>query len=120
MVVNTRTRKQLNKYNKKTRKQPKKKIQSGAGVFTINNKIYSNISYRNRENAKPYITNSLICLQCKHNIFRRHDALHSSRLRSFMLDTDVFDKSYNIFVCTRCGFMMNYSGRITYNSTKTN
>jgi len=120
MVVNNRTLKHLNKYNNKTHKQPQKKIQSGAGVFTTDNKMYSNISYRNRENEKPYITNSLICLQCKHNIFRRHDALHSSRLRSFMLDTDLFDKSYNIFVCTRCGFMMNYSGRITYKSTKTN
>ena len=96
--------------NKKT----KKNTHTGAGLFSINNKTYTNIKYGKCKSS--YIKNKLVCLQCKYDVFRRHNGLHSSRFRAAILNTDVFDKSYHIFVCNNCGFMMNYSGDISYNS----
>jgi predicted nucleic-acid-binding Zn-ribbon protein len=109
------------KYNTNNKTKTKKNknnnnqiISSGGGVFSITPKIYTNIQYRENN----YKTNELTCIQCKNKIFRHHEALHSSRLRAVVLDSDVFDKKYNIFVCNQCGFMMNYSGNIKYNKTK--
>jgi hypothetical protein len=86
--------------------------QTGGGVFKIHPKAYTNIVYK----KSGYNTSRLECLQCHHTIFRRHNATHESKLRDFMIESDVFSKKYNIFVCNNCGFMMNYSGDISYNS----
>jgi hypothetical protein len=101
---------------RKTRKTKKQSLLSGGGVFAITPKTYTNISYG--KSKTNYITKELTCSQCKHNIFKHHHALHNSRLRAVVLDSDVLDKKYNIFVCNQCGFMMNYSGDITYTSSK--
>ena len=100
----------------KTRKTKKQLLLSGGGVFAITPKTYTNISYG--KSKTNYITKELTCSQCKHNVFKHHHALHNSRLRAVVLDSDVLDKKYNIFVCTQCGFMMNYSGSIKYDKTK--
>jgi len=110
------------KTNIKTKKTKKNKsnnnqiISSGGGVFSITPKKYTNISYG--KSKTNYITKELTCSQCKDNVFRHHKALHNSRLRAVVLDSDVLDKKYNIFVCNQCGFMMNYSGSIKYDKTK--
>jgi len=106
----------LDNNSKKTKKTKKQLLFSGGGVFSITPKTYTNISYG--KSKTNYITKELTCSQCKHNVFRHHEALHNSRLRAVVLDSDVLDKKYNIFVCNQCGFMMNYSGDITYTSSK--
>ena len=102
-----------NKLSKKTKKNNQSVI-AGGGILSITPKTYTNIRYG--KSQTNYTTPILTCSQCKHNVFRHHEALHNSRLRAFVLDSDVFDKKYHIFVCNQCGFMMNYSGDIQYNS----
>lgn len=104
------------KHSKKIRKNFSKKTkkQTGAGIFSITPKSYMNLTYK----KSGYVTPKLTCSQCKHDVFRHHTALHGSRMREFVTDSDLFDKKYNIFVCYNCGFMMNYSGDISYDNTK--
>lgn len=106
----------MNKYSKKVSKHSssKTKKQQGAGLFKINPKKYTNITYK----KSSYVTPKLVCSQCKNEVFRHHKALHNSRLRAFVLNSNTFDKKYHIFVCYKCGFMMNYSGDITYDGEK--
>ena len=42
----------------------------------------------------------------------------SSRLRSALTGGDFWGKKYNIFLCNKCGFMMDYSGAIKYETSK--
>jgi len=117
--TNTNNKTKTNIKTKKTKKNKSNNnqiISSGGGVFSITPKKYTNISYG--KSKTNYITKELTCSQCKDNVFRHHKALHNSRLRAVVLDSDVLDKKYNIFVCNQCGFMMNYSGDITYTSNK--
>jgi hypothetical protein len=100
-------------FSKKSKTKTKK--QNGSGIFSTDSKQITDIRYG--KDTTNHETKKLICLQCTNNIFRHHSGLHKSRMRAFMLESDLFDKKYNIFVCTRCGFMMNYSGDITYTST---
>lgn len=106
----------MNKYSKKVSKHSssKTKKQQGAGLFKINPKKYTNITYK----KSGYVTPKLVCSQCKNEVFRHHKALHNSRLRAFVLNSNALDKKYHIFVCYKCGFMMNYSGDITYDGEK--
>jgi predicted nucleic-acid-binding Zn-ribbon protein len=106
MFSTKKTNNNLNSKNKKTKKQ------TGAGLFKIHPKKYTDIVYK----KSGYKTATLTCLQCKHNVFRRHNATHESKLRDLMLEADFFSKKYNIFICYQCGFMMNYSGDISYSS----
>jgi hypothetical protein len=104
----------MKKHITRNRKNNKTKKYSGGGILSITPKTYINIRYG--KTKTNYETPILTCSQCKHNVFRHHKALHNSRIRAIVLDTDVLDKKYNIFVCNQCGFMMNYSGDITYTS----
>lgn len=88
----------------------KTKKQLGGGWATTTPKTYTNLTYK----KSGFNISQLQCLQCKNNVFRHHTATYSSRLRSFITDTDVLGNKYNIFVCYKCGFMMNYSGDISY------
>jgi hypothetical protein len=103
------------KFSKKTKKQTQQQTQqqTGAGIFKIHPKKYNNLKY----SKSGYVTPALTCTQCKNDVFRHHKATHGSKLRAVVLNSDVLDKKYNIFVCYKCGFMMNYSGDITYDST---
>ena len=57
----------------------------------------------------------LKCLKCKNNIFKHHTNTMSSRFRTVVTEgDDFFGKQYNIFTCTKCGFLMKYSGAIEY------
>jgi hypothetical protein len=107
-----------NKNNKKTKKNKKQfesnLLHSGGGVFKIHPKIYTNIMYKKSGHTIP----KLKCLQCNNGVFRRHNATHESKLRDLVMESDVFSKKYNIFVCYKCGFMMNFSGDISYNSVR--
>lgn len=107
------------KYSKKVinnsyKKTKKLKSQKGSGIFSIKPKKYTNIKY----GKSDFVTPNLTCLQCKNDVFRHHKALHESRLRAAVLGDNVLNKKYNIFVCYNCGFMMNYSGDITYDNSK--
>ena len=102
--------KKVSKYSSSKTKKTNTKKQLGAGLFSITPKKYTNIKYGKSGNVTP----KLICLQCKNEVFRHHQALHNSRLRAIVLNSNVLDKKYHIFVCYKCGFMMNYSGDITY------
>lgn len=107
--------KKLGANARKTKKQNlNKPLQAGGGVFKIHPKAYNNIVYK----KSGYVTPQLTCLQCHNNLFRRHNATHESKLRDFVLESDMLSKKYNIFVCYKCGFMMNYSGDISYNSRR--
>lgn len=112
MKITKTLKKKNNSHSGKTKKNNTSHI--GGSMFSITPKIYTNIKYGKSKSG--YEIPELTCLQCKHNVFRHHEALHQSRMRAIMLNTDVFDKKYNIFVCYQCGFMMNYSGDIKYNS----
>jgi predicted nucleic-acid-binding Zn-ribbon protein len=59
------------------------------------------------------------CLACSNNIFRHHKQSTSSRMRNVVLGehAGVFGKTVNAFTCYKCGFMMYYSGDISYNSS---
>jgi len=102
--------KKVSKYSSSKTKKNNTKKQNGAGLFSIKPKKYTNIKYGKSGNITP----NLICLQCKNDLFRHHNALHNSRMRAIMINSNVLDKKYNIFICYKCGFMMNYSGDITY------
>jgi hypothetical protein len=104
--------------SRKTKKQSNQSNQSnqlGGGMFTTNIKTYSNLQYRD----SSYKTDKLKCAQCSHDKFKHHTSTMSSRTRAFISDgDDFFGKKYNIFLCTKCGYMMNYSGKIKYNTEK--
>ena len=110
----------INNYNaKKTKKQSKQSKQSkhiGGGFFSITPKTYKNIKYGKSGYSIPELT----CLQCKNNVFRHHKVVSGSRMRAVMLgeDSQILGKKNNNFVCYKCGFIMAYSGDITYTSNK--
>jgi hypothetical protein len=102
--------------NSKTKKQQQKHSSSkiGGGFFTTDPKIYTNIVYRNSN----YKTDKLKCMQCNSTVFKHYTSTYSSRMRAFLTDSDsILGNEYNIFTCTKCGFMMNYSGSVKYNSS---
>ena len=109
----------LNKFTNKSNKSYSKKLdnkktkkQTGAGLFSITPKRYTNIKYGKSGNITP----ELICIQCKNNVFRHHKQVTESRMRAAVLGEDVFGKEVNAFTCYKCGFMMYYSGDITYDN----
>lgn len=118
----------MNKYSKKVSKYSSSKTknkntntnhtkkQLGAGLFSITPKKYTNIKYGKSGNVTP----KLICLQCTNEVFRHHQPVMDSRLRAALLgkNAQLFGQKYNAFVCYKCGFMMNYSGDITYDGEK--
>ena len=81
-------------------------------MFSTDVKKYTNITYGKSKNITPNLT----CLQCKNDSFRHHTAVRDSRLKAGILGNtaQVFGNKYNIFTCSQCGFIMNYSGDITY------
>lgn len=93
----------------------KTKKQKGGGIFSITPKTYNNVRY----GKSGYTIPELTCIQCKHNVFRHHTVVTDSRLRAAVLgeDAQLFGKKNNNFVCFKCGFIMAYSGDITYTST---
>lgn len=94
--------------------QTKKYNQAGGGLFSITPKTYTNVKYGKSDFVTPVLT----CLQCKNNVFRHHKVVTESRLRAAVLDNDIFGKKINNFVCFKCGYIMVYSGDITYSSSK--
>lgn len=96
-------------HNKKTKKQ------TGAGLFSTKPKSYTNIRYGKSGNITPELT----CLKCNNNLFKHHKQVTESRVRAAVLGEDVFGKKVNAFTCYNCGFMMYYSGDITYDNNKT-
>ena len=116
--MTTKTIKRSKKHfsNHGARKTKKQSLQLGGGVFSIEPKTYRNVKYRKSGYEIPILT----CLQCKNTVFRHHKIVTDSRLRAAALgeDAQLFGKKNNNFVCYKCGFIMTYSGDITYSSTK--
>jgi hypothetical protein len=110
-VQKSKKQRQTNKITNKTKKSRK---QLGGGFFTTSKGTYKKIRYRKSD----YITDVLDCLQCKNTVFRHHTSTMASRTRTLITGGDFWGKKYNIFVCNKCGFMMDYSGKIKYEYNK--
>ena len=111
-MIKAGNRKSMKKLQKNNTKKLSKR---GGGFFTTDPKRYTDIVYR----QSTYKTSKLKCKQCDYDVFNHHTSTFSSRTRAFLTNSDaVLGNGYNIFTCTKCGYMMNYSGSIKYNSTK--
>jgi hypothetical protein len=102
--------------SRKTKKQTNQlENQLGGGLFSITSKTYKNVKY----GKSGFIVPVLTCLQCKNTVFRHHKVVTDSRMRAAVLGkyAQILGKKVNNFVCFKCGFIMTYSGDITYTSS---
>ena len=102
-------------FQKKTHKKSMK-IKRGAGLFSTDVKTYDNLSYP----GSGFILPKLVCpvKGCNGHLFKNHVLKLGTTTKSFLLNTDVFDNSYNAFTCVNCGHVQFYSRKLTYSSIK--
>ena len=101
--------------HKKTNKKSMKN-KRGAGIFSTDVKTYDNLSYP----GSGFVLPKLVCpvKGCNGHLFKNHVLKLGTTTKSFLLNTDVFDNSYNAFTCVNCGHVQFYSRKLGYNSIK--
>ena len=105
--------------HKKTQKKTQKKtVKRGAGIFSTDIKTYDNLRYSNSRSS--FVLPKLVCTVkgCNGRLFKNHVLKLGTTTKSFLLNTDIFDNSYNAFTCVNCGCVQFYSRNLTYVSTK--
>ena len=101
--------------HKKTQKKSMK-IKRGAGLFSTDVKTYDNLSYP----GSGFVLPKLVCpvKGCGNDKFKNHVLKLGTTAKSYFLNTDVFDNSYNAFTCVNCGHVQFYSRKLGYKSDK--
>jgi predicted nucleic-acid-binding Zn-ribbon protein len=100
---------------RKTQKKSKShKSQHGKGLLKTHTKKYTNLRYKNQDFNLP----KLVCTKCNEDEFKHKKLKLGTKVKSFLLDTDVFDNTYGSFTCINCGFVQFYSENTKYDSEK--
>jgi predicted nucleic-acid-binding Zn-ribbon protein len=99
-------------------KQTKKinRSQKGKGLFSTDVKEYGNLKYKDNSFTLP----QLVCTVkgCNGKDFKHRSLKLGTKMKSYLLDTDVFDNAYSAFTCVNCGFVQFYSDNTKFGSKK--
>jgi predicted nucleic-acid-binding Zn-ribbon protein len=97
----------------KTQKKLKSRnSQRGKGLLKTNKKKYTKMQYKESDFVLP----KLVCTKCNGDVFKHRKLKLGTKVKSFLLEGDVFDNTYGAFTCVKCGFVQFYSENTQYES----